>query len=351
MPFKKKTIIFIFGAFLIAVFLLLNNLHLFKSIQTYTSGINNAKDAIVNVKWLGPKSIKLSFNNEPYSFSNGESKKIILASSWQYIVHGEKPNKSYAYNDSVSFCKGEQYISIDLNDDSLVVLNPGKLLNQLNDQMVLVTGGKAPMAEINESDSHEKKTGSKSIGSFFISKYDITQEQWKIVMGNNPSYFNHCSQCPIEKVSWNDIQEFLSRLNEHSIKHFRLPLEIEWEYAAKGGNKSLSYKYAGSNDLDSASWYSANSQGATHPVGQKKPNELGLYDMTGNVWQWCNDYNEEYPGRKVLNNVEGPQRGLFRIVRGGSWLNHGDDSGVQCKDWINPDTRDGIDGFRLVQDF
>lgn len=141
-------------------------------------------------------------------------------------------------------------------------------------------------------------------GSFYICKYEVTQKLWCEVMGENPSEMQG-DDLPVEQVSWDDCQSFISKLNELAGKNYRLPTETEWEYACKGGKYSKGYAYSGSNDIDEVAWYDGNSEGRTHPVGQKMPNELGLYDMSGNVWEWCQDMHES-----------------TGMCRGGSWIHN-----------------------------
>jgi formylglycine-generating enzyme required for sulfatase activity len=148
--------------------------------------------------------------------------------------------------------------------------------------------------------------GNNEINDFYIGKYPVTQRQWVEVMDDNPSYFKGCDDCPVESVSWNDAQEFIKKLNEITKKTYRLPSEKEWEYAAKGGEMSLGYDFSGSNNINDVAWHWDNAGRKTRPVGQKRPNELGLYDMNGNVWEWCDDLYDE--------------GGSFRVYRGGSWL-------------------------------
>ncbi|OFY14117.1 MAG: hypothetical protein A2X02_02470 [Bacteroidetes bacterium GWF2_29_10] len=194
----------------------------------------------------------------------------------------------------------------------------------INIEMVFVEGGTFTMGCTAEQEpdcyNNEKPTSQVTLSSFYIGKYEVTQKQWRDVMGNNPSYFNSCGDnCPVEQISWNDIQGFITKLNQLTGKTYRLPTEAEWEYASRGGNKSKGYKYSGSNDIDMVAWYSSNSGNKTHPVGQKLPNELGIYDMSGNLWEWVNDWYGNYTS-DAKTNPTGPVSGIGRILRGGSWI-------------------------------
>ena len=165
-------------------------------------------------------------------------------------------------------------------------------------------------------------------------------------MGTNPS--NHKGDIlPVELVSWGDCQEFIRKLNELTGKQFRLPTEAEWEYAARGGNKSNKTKYAGGSDIDNVGWYWDNSNCNTHPVGLKRPNELGLYDMTGNVWEWCQDWHGDYSSASQTN-PQGPGSGRNRVVRGGSWYNDARGCRLSHRGSVPPDWRLDYVGLRLV---
>ena len=153
--------------------------------------------------------------------------------------------------------------------------------------------------------------------NYYIGKYEVTQALWQAVMGSNPSYFKG-DDLPVEQVSWNDCQDFISKLNAMTGKRFRLPSEAEWEYAARGGKKSRGYQYSGSNTLGDVAWYEGNSGSKTHAVGTKQPNELGIYDMTGNVWEWCQDWDGSYSSSPQTNPT-GAASGSFRVDRGGCW--------------------------------
>lgn len=147
----------------------------------------------------------------------------------------------------------------------------------------------------------------------------MTQALWEAVMGSNPSY-RRGDNLPVEQVSWDDCQEFIQKLNQLTGKQFRLPTEAEWEYAARGGRKSRGCKYAGGNDIGAVAWYKYNSGGNTHPVGMKQPNERGIYDMSGNVWEWCSDWYGDYTSSS-LSDPQGPSSGSRRVGRGGCCFN------------------------------
>ncbi len=217
----------------------------------------------------------------------------------------------------------------------------------INLEMVFVEGGTFQMGS-NDGEAREKPVHSVTLSDFYIGKYEVTQKQWRVVMGNNPSYFSGCDNHPVEQVSWDDVQEFIKRLNQKTGNNYRLPTEAEWEYAARGGNKSNEYIYSGSNSVGDVAWYNGNSGLKTHPVGQKQSNELGLSDMSGNVFEWCSDWWSEYYQSSATSNPKGPSSGSDRVFRGGSW-----GIGAQyCRTSIRrsclPEGRSDFLGFRLV---
>ena len=194
--------------------------------------------------------------------------------------------------------------------------------NGVSFEMVEVRGGTFRMGATSEqgSDAYdgEKPVHSVTLSGYYIGKTEVTQALWKAVMGSNPSEFKG-DDLPVERVSWYDCQEFIRELNALTGQNFRLPTEAEWEFACRGGNNSRGYKYSGSNYIDNVAWYDGNSEDKTHPVATKLPNELGLYDMSGNVWEWCSDWNGKYSSG-AQTNPKGPYDGSYRVIRGGSWI-------------------------------
>ena len=233
-------------------------------------------------------------------------------------------------------------------------------------EMIPVEGGTFIMGgtseQGNDCENNEKPTHEETLPFFYIGKYEVTQKLWKAVMGTDfdQSYNSGCEDCPAEYISWNDTQKFISKLNTLTNKTFRLPTDIEWEYAARGGKYSEKYKYSGSNDIDEVAWYIENYQkskygdkGTTHPVGMKKPNELGLYDMSGNVWEWCDNwYTQEYSqnGKSVHPGwpFNGTSAFFRRVLRGGSWGGTAKGCRVSYIDYDVPNYRDEYGGFMLV---
>jgi formylglycine-generating enzyme required for sulfatase activity len=218
-------------------------------------------------------------------------------------------------------------------------------------EMILVEGGSFDMgctSEQQDCQDDEELVHRVTLDSYFIGKYPVTQAQWRLVMGNNPSSFTRCNRCPVEYVSWDDVQDFIRRLNELTGQNYRLPTEAEWEFAARGGNKSQGYQYAGGVNLDDVGWYTGNAEHKTHPVGQKRANELGLYDMSGNVWEWCQDWFGDYPP-SAQTNPGGPSIGCYRALRGGSWLDDPQECRVASRLCCSPDDRFLILGFRLAK--
>ena len=223
--------------------------------------------------------------------------------------------RAYAMN-VVGIGYGEQV-------DFTVITGPQTItVNGVSFKMIAVQGGTFTMGATSEqgsdTGSDEKPTHKVTLSDYMIGETEVTQELWKAVMGTNPSYFSG-TQNPVEQVSWEDCQNFIAELNVMTGKKFRLPTEAEWEFAARGGNKSNGFKYSGSGSIYKVAWHDVNSSSKTHPVKQKQANELGIYDMSGNVWEWCQDWYGSYSS-SAQTNPTGPSSGSNRVCRGGSWL-------------------------------
>jgi formylglycine-generating enzyme required for sulfatase activity len=215
-------------------------------------------------------------------------------------------------------------------------------------EFVPVPGGCFQMGDTfgDVSDRDKSPVHEVCVSDFSIGKYEVTQGQWRRVMGSNPSHFSNCGDdCPVEKVSWNDAQEFIARLNRQSGKTYRLPTEAEWEYACRSGGKKE--KYCGGDNADEVAWYEGNSGGKTHRAGAKQPNGLGIYDMSGNVWEWVQDWYKRYESGRQQDPA-GPSSGDNRVLRGGSWNNSAWIVRAALRFNYKPDSRYNNHGFRLA---
>ena len=236
------------------------------------------------------------------------------------------------------------------------------------DGMVFVKGGTFSMGSPStEADRGSDETQHQvTLSDFYIGKYEVTQKQWRDVMGSDPSNFKNCEQCPVEQVSWTDAQEFIKKLNQQTGKTYRLPTEAEWEYAARGGANTKRYLYAGVTELASLdkyanfcdnnceyNWKTASANDgykSTSPVGKFLPNELGLHDMSGNVYEWCSDwYSSDYYKSSPSKDPTGPSSGSDRVIRGGSWFNDPQFCRAAYRDYYAPGGRYDYVGFRLAR--
>lgn len=241
--------------------------------------------------------------------------------------------------------------------------------NSIGMEFVLIPAGEFMMGcsdgdtECSEDEKPAHKV--KITKPFYMGKYEVTQGQWKTVMENKPSKFKDCGEnCPVETVSWNDVQEFIKKLNDTSTSlgdrsvQYRLPTEAEWEYAARGTSsvtttlltKRMTMKYYWGNEINGDFlWYDGNSESKTHPIGQKKPNEFGLYDMLGNVWEWTNDwYDKDYYSKSKVNDPSGSKSGFRRVYRGNSWYGNLVDCRLSSRSGWGTGNWDSLIGFRLV---
>jgi len=313
----------------------------------------------------------LSCKKEPVQGVSIEPKSIYLATGKTVMAKANiiPPN---AANKNVSWCSnnpeiatvenglitakaiGRTSIKVTTEDRERTAICVITVFEPVEIEMVFVEGGTFLMGcSDGECFKDELPQHQVTLSSFNIGKYLVTQKQWKAIMGSNPSYYEGDS-LPVDRVSWEMIQDYIFELNRATGKNYRLPTEAEWEYAARGGNKSKGYKYSGSDDIDEVAWYMGISGGCTHPVGTKKPNELGIYDMSGNVREWCKDmrYGRIYTDEPQIN-PQGPESGDARVLRSGDILFAAHLCRVSSRGgWHFQDTGNApvsrILGFRLV---
>ena len=267
----------------------------------------------------------------------------------------------------VAFFTANAQLKDDVNDDGVVDMSDATTLidhvlngvfsgsthtfiaNNVMFEMVRVEGGTFTMGataeQASDAFSDELPTHKVTLSPFLIGKYEVSQTLWLAVMGENPSV-NTGINLPVDNVTWNECQTFITKLNELTGKNFRLLTEAEWEYAARGGNKSKGYKYSGSNNLGDVAWYIDNSNNTSHAMGTKAPNELGIYDMTGNVMEWVSDWKGSYSSG-AQTNPTGPDSGTYRVNRGGSYGNVERLSRITNRNSIDPNMSSKTMGLRL----
>jgi formylglycine-generating enzyme required for sulfatase activity len=231
-------------------------------------------------------------------------------------------------------------------------------------ETVFVPGGTFTMGKSSGGNENERPAHQVTLNGFNMGRYPVTQAQWVAVMGSNPSGFKNGDQ-PVEMVSWNDIagtggatmiingityheNGFIYRLNQLTGNQYRLPTEAEWEFAARGGSNGNGYAYSGSSTIDNVAWYGSNSTGKPQPVGTKQPNGLNIYDMSGNVAEWCSDWYAAYTATEKTSPA-GASSGTHHVLRGGSWVSAVDECSVTARDGGTPDLRNSETGFRIVR--
>jgi formylglycine-generating enzyme required for sulfatase activity len=226
-----------------------------------------------------------------------------------------------------------------------------EITNSIGQKFVLIPAGEfqmgSPASEANRS-ADETQHKVKITKSFYMQTTEVTQKQWQAVMGNNPSYFKG-DDLPIKQVSWNDVQEFITKLNaQDKGKSYRLPTEAEWEYACRAGSSGEYCFGDNEGELGEYAWFDGNSGNKTHRIGTREPNKWRLYDMHGNVWEWCQDwYESDYYGSSPMDNPTGPSSGVHRVLRGGGWYDVATGCRSACRFWGTPDGRDDDLGFRV----
>ena len=251
-----------------------------------------------------------------------------------------KNNTESTRKATITISNRGQSCDITINQDAPTYT---ETVNGLNLKMIFVRGGTFAIGS-NDGQDDERPVHTVKLDSYHIGETEITQAQWQAIMGSNPSSYKGDNR-PVECVSWNDAQEFCKKLSALTGKKYVLPTEAQWEYAARGGNKSKGYTYSGSNSVDEVAKY--DSSGGHSNVKSKKPNELGIYDMSGNVWEWCSDWSGNY-STSPQTNPQGPSSGYFRVERGGGWLNSAGNCRVANRSSNSPSYRGDNYGFRVV---
>ena len=286
--------------------------------------------------------------NEKPSIIEGISEKT--NSFLQKCLAKDYKDRFRNFEQVIDYLEGKENIQGDVFINVFAIFPPTNITNTIGTEFILVEKGTFQMGS-NNGDSDEKPIHTVNITKdYYIGKYEVTQKQWKAVMGSNLSYFKG-DNLPVERVSWNDVQEFIEKLNQKEGTYkYRLPTEAEWEYAARGGNKSKGYTYSGSNNISDVAWYWDNSGIKTHIVGTKSPNELGIYDMTGNVYEWCNDWYGNYSSGSQ-NDPQGANSGSSRVLRGGSWSSNAYYCRVANRSCHSAGSSSNFNGFRLSRTF
>lgn len=231
---------------------------------------------------------------------------------------------------------------------------PKPMFDELIKNMVLVEAGTFSMgSDSPKARNREQPVRQVTLDAFYIDKYELTQDLFEQIMGWNHSFF-FCDKCPVNNVSWFNMMLFVERLNKATGKTFSLPTEAQWAYAAKGGNKSKNYKYSGSNNISDVAWFADNASKKSHAVGLKKPNELGLYDMTGNLWEFCLDdmsrkaYSQAENHNPFIGNKDNLKHKAMKVIRGGGYEFSADENLVFMRDGATNNVRMADMGFRLV---
>ena len=292
-----------------------------------------SEEGMVKLKASAPSNLQITLIRE----SVGAGIVNQQQSENQQLSNTYVASSSNNSSGSPSVASGSNAISIPVKDGISI-------------EMVKVEAGTFMMGatpEMEKPNSDEKPLHQVTlINDYYMGKYEVTQALWEAVMGSNPSYFKG-DNLPVEKVSWNDCQEFISKLNSLTGRKFRLPTEAEWEYAARGGKKRRGYQYSGSSNITDVAWYDGNSGSKPHPVGTKQANELGIYDMSGNVHEWCSDWYGSYSSSSQTNPT-GADSGSFRVFRGGGWGIYARGCRLSYRYIFTPDDRRSYLGLRLA---
>lgn len=306
---------------------------------TITYSLDKAADIRLRVSTDGGK-----FFSEPIQNLSGDvGKGIKPGTDKQIIAYDMREIRGIDIDSLLVFL-------VEVDDGSLEVNYDGIRFKMIPVKGGTFTMGRTKTGATKHNYDADRPTHKVTVDDFLIGQCEVTQRLWVAVMDTNPSRWQYNDSLPVEQVSWNEAQIFISRLSQLTGYRFRLPSEAEWEYAARGGVYNANNTYPGtSGDLGSVAWYGSNADNHTHPVGRLKPNELGLYDMAGNVWEWCIDWMADYTA-EPQENPRGPKNGENKILRGGSMNSPSWGCTVWDRSWYLPDYGYGFHGFRLVLD-
>ena len=303
-----------------------------------------SEEGMVKLKASAPSNLQITLSKEAASTNQISQTTHPQQSQTQRPVSQTQPVSSTASLSTSSTSLN----AVGSSTSGSVIIIPVK--GGVSIEMVKVEAGSFDMGATSEMQnpySDEKPVHRVTLtNNYYVGKYEVTQALWQAVMGSNPSIFKG-DDLPVEEVSWKDCQKFITKLNAMTGKRFRLPSEAEWEYAARGGKKSRGYLYSGSNAIGDVAWYEGNSSFMTHAVGTKQPNELGIYDMTGNVWEWCQDRYGSYSSSPQTNPT-GAVGGSRRVFRGGSWSYSARRCCTSSRSGYSPGYRRYDLGLRLV---
>ena len=297
-----------------------------------------SEEGMVKLKASAPSDLQIRLSKEAVAAVFNANNVLQDNVSTSSTSSSQSAPTSSGFSSTSSVSSGSNEISIPVKDGITI----GMVKVEAGTFMMGVT------SEIQDPSFDEKPVHQVTLtNDYYMGKYEVTQALWQAVMGSNPSKFKG-DDLPVEQVSWNDCQEFISKLNGFTGKKFRLPTESEWEYAARGGKKSRGYQYSGSSNISDVAWYyDGNSGSKTHPVGTKQANELGIYDMSGNVWEWCQDWYGSYVSLSQTNPT-GAVSGPYRVYRGGSWYYDAWLCRSSYRYFDTPDFRNDSLGLRLV---
>ena len=305
-------------------------------------------ETVMKVDMGGNKSVNILNGGGSYTVSGGADFVTASISGNQLTVTGNATGTTTVHvTDAATGAMAVIAVIVTENHDEVFTVNGVTFKMVTVDEGIFTMGATAEQGS--DYNSNERPTHQVALSSYKIGQTEVTQELWVAVMGSNPSNFTGNLQRPVDKVSYNDCLEFISKLNQLTGKSFRLPTEAEWEFAARGGNLSQGYKYAGSNTVEDVAWYLDNSESTTHPVATKAPNELGLYDMSGNVFEWCQDWYGAYSAETQVNPT-GPTSGTYRVCRGGAWTNNSSYCRVSYRSYHSMTSQYNRIGLRLALD-